>query len=519
MTRERRVVVVGAGPGGLAASILLAAAGVEVTVVERLPRVGGRSSALEGGGFRFDLGPTFFLYPRVLAEIFAAAGADLFREVELVRLDPQYRLVFGAGGSLDATGDLAAMERRVAELSPPDAGALTAYLAANRDKLAAFRPILESPFESWRDLLRPAVRSLLPLVRPWQSLESELAERFVDERLRIAFSFQSKYLGMSPARCPSLFSILAFLEYEYGVWHPIGGCSAVAEAMARLARRLGVDVRLGEDVEEILFHGRRAVGVRTAGAVHAADAVVVNADFARAMERLVPTHLRRRWSDDRLAKKRFSCSAFMLYLGIDGVYQDRPHHTIYVSRDYRENLADIETRQVLSTDPSFYVQNASVTDPTLAPPGKSTLYVLVPVPHETPNVDWRREAGRFRDLTVARLARAGFLGVGERIEHETMITPEDWRSGFEIYRGATFNLAHDLGQMLHRRPHNRFEEADGLYLVGGGTHPGSGLPVIYESARISTRLLLADLGVTAAEAGASLGDFDEAAQHGLREAV
>lgn len=514
---ERRVVVVGAGPGGLAAAILLAAAGVEVTVLERQPRVGGRSAALEADGFRFDLGPTFFLYPRVLAEIFAAAGADLFREVEMVRLDPQYRLVFGAGGSLDATGDLAEMERRVAALSPPDAGAITAWLAANRDKLAAFQPILQSPFESWRDLLRPEVRSILPLVRPWQSLEAELAEHFSDERLRIAFSFQSKYLGMSPARCPSLFSILAFLEYEYGVWHPIGGCSAVAEAMARLARRLGVDVRLGEEVEEILFHGRRAVGVRTAGAVHAADAVVVNADFARAMERLVPPALRRRWSDDRLARKRFSCSAFMLYLGVEGLDRDLPHHTIYVSRDYRENLRDIEERQVLSADPSFYVQNAGVTDPTLAPAGRSTLYVLVPVPHETPNVDWRREAGRFRDLVVSRLARAGFLGVDGRIVHETMITPDDWRSGFEIYRGATFNLAHDFSQMLHRRPHNRFEETDGLYLVGGGTHPGSGLPVIYESARISTRLLLEDLGVGVAAEGVSEAEASDAGW--LREAV
>ena len=335
---------------------------------------------------------------------------------------------------------------------------------------------------------------MLPMLRPHQSVDTYLKRFFADERVRLAFCFQSKYLGMSPFRCPSLFSILSFLEYEYGVFHPIGGCAAVTAALARVAERLGVEICLNEPVEEILFTGRRATGVRTATGTHRADAVVINADFARAMEKLVPDQLRRRWTNRKLAKKKYSCSTFMMYLGVDGTF-DLPHHTIHIAKDYVGNLDDIENKHVLSDDPSFYVQNACVTDPTLAPRGKSALYVLAPVTHQHANVDWEQERPRFRELMMNQIKKAGYDIDPARIRYERVITPADWDSRYEIYRGATFNLAHTLDQMLHLRPQNRFEDLDGVYLVGGGTHPGSGLPVIFESARISSRLLLEELGV------------------------
>jgi phytoene desaturase len=345
-------------------------------------------------------------------------------------------------------------------------------------------------------VLNPRVLKLLPWLHPAQSLDRYLERFFQDPRVRLAFCFQSKYLGMSPFRCPSLFSILSFIEYEYGVFHPIGGCGAITAAMARVAERLGVRILLGEPVEEILFEGRRAVGVRTTAGVHRADALVVNADFAQAMRRLVPDRLRRRWTDARLARKKYSCSTFMMYLGIEGRYE-LPHHTIHISERYEQNLREIERDHVLSEDPSFYVQNACVTDPGMAPKGHSTLYVLAPVTHQTAGVDWSRERQRYRDLMLRQIAKVGYTDVERRIRYERVITPQDWEQRYEIYRGATFNLAHTLDQMLHLRPRNRFEDLDGVYLVGGGTHPGSGLPVIFESARISSRLVLEDLGVSA----------------------
>jgi phytoene desaturase len=269
----------------------------------------------------------------------------------------------------------------------------------------------------------------------------------------------------------------------------------VTAALAQLAKKLGVQVHLNTPVEEVLFNGRRAVGVRTPAAIYAADAVVINADFARAMTRLVPDRLRRRWTDRRIARKGFSCSTFMLYLGIAGRFDDVAHHTIYLARDYARNLEEIERLHVLSQDPSLYVQNACVTDPTLAPPGMSTLYVLVPVTHQHPNVDWARERERYRALAIRQLTKIGIDSIEPRIRYERVVTPEDWDQQYEIHLGATFNLAHTLRQMLHLRPRNRFEDLESVYLVGGGTHPGSGLPVIFESARITARLLLEDLGL------------------------
>ena len=494
----RTVTIVGAGPGGLASAMLLARAGLRVRVLERLQTPGGRTSSLESGtGFRFDLGPTFFLYPRVLSDIFSKCGYDLHKEVEMVKLDPQYRLIFGSGGELVATPDLARMEDAVARLSPNDRGSFTRFMTETREKFVRFAPFLEKPFERWTDLANPDLLKLVPLLKPWKSLDAELSRFFSDERIRLAFTFQSKYLGMSPFRCPSLFSILSFLEYEHGVFHPIGGCGEVSATMARLAEDMGVEIHYDEPVESMEFSGKKITSVTTPKGQYAADATVVNADFARAMTRLVPDALRRRWSDKKIASRRFSCSTFMLYLGLDGCYDSVPHHNIYLAENYRDNLADIERRHCLSADPSMYVQNASITDPTLAPKDMSTLYVLIPVSHKHPNINWKKEAPAFREVAINQLEKLGIKNVRPRIRYEKMVTPDDWQEEYAIYRGATFNLSHDLNQMLHMRPHNRFEEIEGMYLVGGGTHPGSGLPVIYSSAKITTDLLLQDFNMPA----------------------
>lgn len=492
-----KIAIIGAGPGGLASAMLLAHAGADVTVYERLDHVGGRSATINvpaaGGNFRFDRGPTFFLYPRVLEDIFAACGRTLDDEIELLRVDPQYRLIFAEGGQIDASADMAKLAAEVAKFSAEDAQSLPAFMAENRAKLAAFRPVLERAFDSLTDYLSPAMLRGLKLLRPFRSIDSDLSRFFKDPRVRLAFTFQSKYLGMSPFRCPSLFTILSFMEYEYGVWHPRGGCGAVMSRMAAVAEDLGARIRLSEPVREILFDGNKAVGVRTDAGTQAIDALVVNSDFAQTMTRLVPDRLRRRWSDARIEQKKFSCSTFMLYLGVEGDIPELAHHTIYLAKDYHRNVAEIEAGIVTPSEASMYVQNAGVTDGTLAPPGHSTLYVLVPVGHRRPGgVDWPAEQARFRRQTLDRLAQLGIPDLERRIRYEKMLTPVGWEEDMQVFRGATFNLAHSMGQMLYFRPQNRFEDLKGVYLVGGGTHPGSGLPVIFESARITSRLIAED---------------------------
>lgn len=507
---SKQVLIVGAGPGGLAAAMLLAKAGVDVTVLEKRDRVGGRTSTITTDqGFKFDLGPTFFLYPRILEEVFAMCGRDLHDEVEMVRLDPQYHLLFEGddgkvAGDIRATPDVKRMQAEIARLSPGDAERFPKFIEDNRRKFDAFTPILQQPWEGVRDYAKLSMLKMLPLVRPWASVDADLGRYFKDERIRLAFSFQSKYLGMSPFKCPSLFTILSYLEYDYGVFHPTGGCGAVSEAMARVAQEMGVTIRLNTAVESMKIEGGRCVGVTVGSEQLDADAVVVNADFAAAMTSLVPDTARKRWTDAKLETKKYSCSTFMMYLGVDIPPEDfggfdghgLEHHSIFLAHDYPKNLDEIENQHVLSDNPSVYVQHAGKTDPTMAPPGMSSLYVLAPVTHEHGNVDWSTQAQPFRAKVMQQLTKIGLpADLESRIRYEKMMTPVSWRQDMDIFRGATFNLAHNLGQMLHLRPRNRFEDSEGVYLVGGGTHPGSGLPVIYEGARITARLLLEDLGL------------------------
>ena len=329
------------------------------------------------------------------------------------------------------------------------------------------------------------------MLSPFKSVDTDLNAVFRDPRTRLAFSFQTKYLGMSPFQCPSLFSILSFLEYEHGVYHPVGGCGAVSEGMAKLARKLGVEIRLDTPVDRVVYQGDRISGVEVDGREEKADAVVIGADFAHSITGLVPEKARPRWRDSKVEKARLSCSTFMIYLGIEGRMPDElPHHSILLAKDYQRNIREI-SEGVLSREPSIYLQHAGYTDGGMAPAGHTSLYVLAPVPNLRANIDWAKERDGFRALVMDRLKLLGVPDLAGRIRYERVLDPRSWRDEFSVYEGATFNLSHDLRQMLYFRPHNRFRR--GLYLVGGGTHPGSGLPVIYEGARITARLLLEEL--------------------------
>ena len=490
-----KVIVVGAGPGGLAASLMLAKAGIDVTVIEKSSRVGGRTKVIERDGFKFDLGPTFFHYTEVIEGIFRAIGYDAREELNLNKLDLNYRLIFGQGGQLDCTSDLDLMKEQISALSgPKDGEAFTKYVKENRKKLALTKSCLQSPWKGFSDLISKRAFRAARVLHPTRSVAKDLTRLFDDDRLMLAMSFQTKYLGMSPFNCPSMFTILAFLEYEYGIFHPMGGLGSVPVRMAEIAKDLGVKFLLDEPVDEVLFQGKTAVGVKTSKGEYFADRIVVNADFANAMTQMVPDSKRKRWTDKKLENKQYSCSTFMLYLGVDRKY-DLPHHQIYASKDYVTNLEEIENKhQVSWNDPSVYVQNACITDPQMAPEGCSTVYVLVPVTHQHENVKWSEIKEDYKNRILDQIeSKLGYENIKDHIVTETVITPDEW--GDYCYRGSVFNLAHGLDQMLWRRPQNKFEDVENMYLVGGGTHPGSGLPVIFESARITSKLLCDDLGI------------------------
>jgi phytoene desaturase len=488
--------IVGSGPGGLASALLLAHSGIDVTILEKEEKVGGRTKLVHKDGFTFDRGPTFFHYPEVIEEIFQAIGRDAHKELGLMPLDPMYRLVFGAGGHIDATSNLEAMTDRIRELAgEKNANGFKKYVIQNRKKLEFSKQCLQTPWTSPLNVLSKRAIRVATVLKPWSSVAGDLSKHFDDERVRLAMSFQTKYLGMSPFHAPSLFTILSFLEYEHGIFHAKGGLGSITARMGEIAEELGVKIRCSTPVKSLMYEGKTVVGVRIEGEEILADKVVINADFAHAMTTLVPDEKRKKWSDKKLEKKGYSCSTFMLYLGVDKQY-DLPHHQIYASTSYEKNLEDITEHRMTWNDPSIYVQNASITDDSLAPEGQSTIYVLVPVPNTHDSIVWDDIKDDYRELIVKQLAKLGYDGIDDHIVSETIVTPDDWGAS-DVYRGAVFNLTHDLKQMLWRRPHNRFEEANNLYIVGGGTHPGSGLPTIFESARISSKLLLADLGIRA----------------------
>lgn len=496
---RKRIIVVGAGPGGVTAAMLLAARGFDVEVFEAKDEVGGRNAALRLGGYTFDTGPTFLMMDFVLREAFASAGRRLEDYLTLEQLDPLYTLSFD-DRDFHVTRDRERMRAEIARLFPGNEGGYDRFLAAERRRFEALMPCLTRPYGSVASYLSPSLLRAIPQLSLGRSVFRNLGRYFNDDKLILSFTFQSKYLGMSAWECPALFTMLPFVEHEFGISHVRGGLNQIPRAMARVAAEHGAKIHLGTPIEQLTFDGDVATGVELAGGERVrADAVVLNADFGHAMTRLVPPEKLTKYRPDRLAKLDFSCSTFMLYLGVD---RELPlaHHTIFFAKDYRKNVREIFTEKKLSTDDfSFYLQNASVTDPTLAPAGKSALYALVPVPNQRSGIDWQREAPAFRRRLLSLIEeRAGIRGIEGSIEVERMVTPHDWQHRMNVYAGATFNLSHRWSQMLHRRPHNEFEEFRNCYLVGGGTHPGSGLPVIYESARISADLISKRFGVAAA---------------------
>jgi phytoene desaturase len=302
---------------------------------------------------------------------------------------------------------------------------------------------------------------------------------------------------MSPWECPALFTMLSYLEHEYGIYHVKGGLNKIAEAMAKVITEQGGIIHTDTPIDSLIIENKVVKGVRLHdGSEVLADEVVVNADFAYAMTHLVKPSELKQHSPERLKKLEYSCSTFMLYLGVNKRY-DIAHHNIVFAEDYTTNIANIFRNKILSKDFSFYVQNASVTDDSLAPAGKSALYVLVPMPNNQSGIDWDNTCAELREQVLNALeTRLGLTDIREHIVCEKIITPKTWATEENVFLGATFSLSHKFSQLLYWRPHNKFQELDHCYLVGGGTHPGSGLPTIYESARISANLICQKYGVS-----------------------
>ena len=496
-TISKKVVIVGAGPGGLSAGMLLASKGYSVDIYEKQNEVGGRNSFFRIGNYLFDIGPTFFMMKDVLEAVFKKSGKKVEDYVEAVRLDPMYRLKFADGRELYPSPNREKMKHTMEKFSTGSFNGYLKYLKKEKKKYDKLIPCLSIPYGRIRDFFSKHLMAAAPYLDAHISLYGVLSRYFDNPDMRIAFTFQAKYIGMSPWTAPGTFSIISYIEHGGGIYHVMGGLNKLSNGMAEAFKQLGGKIHLSSPVKKIIVKNRRATGIELEnGKAQKADYVIINADFAHAMTGIVDEKDRKKWTDKKLAGKNYSCSTFMLYLGVNKEFKDIAHHSIIFAKDYKRNVDEITKDMILSDDFSFYVQNASVTDKTLAPEGKSTIYVLVPVPNNKSSIDWDNERQNLRNRVIEALeTRGGYQGLKDNIEEEKIITPKGWEEDYSVYLGATFNLAHNVSQMLYFRPHNEFEEFKDCYLVGGGTHPGSGLPTIYESGRISAELIMKKDGI------------------------
>ena len=489
------ICVVGAGLGGLTCASILAHRGFNVTVFEKEERPGGRNRSIERGDFSFDTGPTFLMMKFILEDMFRETGRKAGDYMDFVRLEPMYQLIF-EDFNLQLGTNRDEMKEELKRVFPGSEDGLGEFLEKEEKRFRYLFPCLQKSYSHWSSLFAPVFLKALPHLKLTSSVLENVTDYFGDERLGICFSFQSKYLGMAPWDCPAAFTMLSYIEHAYGIYHIQGGLNRISASLAQVFEEEGGELRLDTPVERVLTEGREVKGVETEGGERVlADEVVLNADFGYSMSELIEPGKLRKYSPETLKERPFSCSTYMMYLGLDREYE-LPHHNIVFSPDYRQNLQDIFDRKVLSDEPSYYVRNASLTDPNLAPSGKSALYVLVPVPNNKSDIDWEAQKAPFREKMLDRLAEVEDLGeLRPHIEEEQIITPQDWEEEYNVYLGATFNLAHTVSQMMYFRPRNRFEELDRCYLVGGGTHPGSGIPTILESGRISANLISRKHGV------------------------
>ena len=476
--------MIGSGFGGLAAAIRLGARGYRVTVVEKLGGPGGRAGVLHQDGFTFDLGPTIVTAPFLFEELWALCGRRMADDVELRAMTPFYQIRFESGDVFNMSGDEAAMRAEVARFNPNDVEGFERFMRRSEAIYRiGFERLGDAPFSSILDMAR--IAGDLVRLGGHRSVYGLVSRYIRDERLRTVFSFHPLLIGGNPFRASAIYCLIPFLEKRWGVHFAMGGTGAIISGLVKLIESQGGDLRYGQEVESIVVEGGSATGVRLAsGKTIRASLVVSNADSAWTYGRLVPAAARKRWTDQRLDRARYSMGLFVWYFGTNRRYEGVGHHTILLGPRYRELLRDIFDLKRLAPDFSLYLHRPTATDPTLAPKGCDAFYVLSPAPNLLGGQDWRVEAEPYRRRIARALEDSILPGLTDALVTSHVATPLDFQSRLNSYHGAGFSLEPTLSQSAWFRPHNASEDVRNLFLVGAGVHPGAGLPGVLSSARI-----------------------------------
>lgn len=496
MTNKPTVIIIGAGIGGIAIAGRLAQNGYNVTVLEKNEQPGGRCGQMVQEGHRFDIGPTLFLMPEVWEETFAALGEKMNDHIDLRRIDPTYIVHFHDGLKIKLTSNIGQMQTQLEAIEPTAFMGFLRYIAegAKHYKLSLEKFVgrnFYTIFEYFSLKNLPLIFQLKALKKHYPNI----GNYFKDERLKAAFTFQNMYLGLSPFDAPATYSLLQYTELAEGVWYPMGGIFAAIQAMTKIAENLGVEFIYNAPVKTLNVHktSSRTQKIQSVtledGRELSADVFIGNADLPYIYKELLPADP----EANSLDKKLYTCSAIMFYWGVDKPYPAIQHHNIFLGKDYKASFDQIFKNYSLPESPSFYVHAPTRTDPSAAPAGQDTLFILVPVGHlsERTKQDWEEMVEKARETVFARLQKdMGISDLREHIKFETTYTPLDWKNRFNLDKGSAFGLSHNFWQVGYLRPQNRHKRYKNLYFAGASTHPGTGLPIVLLSAKLTTERIL-----------------------------
>ncbi|MBC8129129.1 MAG: phytoene desaturase [Rhizobiaceae bacterium] len=492
-TNTKTAVVVGSGFGGLALAIRLQSAGIATILLEKRDKPGGRAYVYEDEGFTFDAGPTVITDPSSLEELFEISGRKLSDYVELLPVSPFYRLCWEDGYTFDYVNDQAELDRQIGAKNPADLDGYRRFLAYSRDVFEeGYIKLGTVPFLNFKDMVKAGPQ--LARLQAWKSVYAKVAGFIEDEQLRQAFSFHSLLVGGNPFATSSIYALIHALERKWGVWFPRGGTGALVKGMVKLFEDCGGTLLLDAEVGRIVVEGSRAKAVVLKdGRCFDADLVASNADVVHTYDTLLAGTPRGKAAATSLKRKKFSMSLFVIYFGLKRHRPDIQHHTVCFGARYRELISEIFKGAVLPDDFSLYLHNPCATDPSLAPPGAGSFYVLSPVPHlGNADIDWAVEGPRYRDKILDYLEERYIPGLKADLVTSRIFTPFDFRDELNAHVGSAFSLDPVLTQSAWFRPHNRDDAIENLYIVGAGTHPGAGLPGVVGSAKATAGLMIAD---------------------------
>ncbi len=499
---NKKVVIIGAGIGGLGAAGLFAKKGYDVTVLEKNSNLGGRANIFEHEGFRFDMGPSWYLAPDIFQHYFDLLGENVEDHLTLERLSPSYRIFFRNNGeSLDINSDI---ETDAATFESIESGAgekLRAYLKQSKYQYeVATQSFMFKNYDTIFDFFNKRVMTEGQKLSVFSTMHRFVSNFFKSKKLQQVMEYTMVFLGTSPYEAPALYNLMSHMDFNQGVFYPQGGFYELIKALAAIARKNGATLRTDSPVEQILVSNGKATGVRLAdGEVVNGDIIISNADMWFTETKLLDERFRT-YKDRYWQKRVMAPSAFIMYLGVREKLASLVHHNLLFSEDWRKNFDDIYKNPRLPDEPSLYVCAPSVTDPSVAPVGKENLFVLVPIASDLAMSEAEKE--KYADQVLALMeSEMGLTDLRSKVEYKRIYTVDNFAADYNSLKGSALGLAHTLRQTAIFRPRNRSKKVENLFYVGAGTNPGIGTQICLISAELAYKRVH---GITTAEPMESL---------------